>query len=364
MSSTFNGNIQISIFGESHNRAVGVVMDSIPAGEKIDFEEILKQMQRRAPGKSDVSTSRKETDYPEIQSGVLNGYTTGSPICAIIKNQDQISQDYEKIKDIPRPGHADFTAMIKYKGFNDVRGGGHFSGRVTAGLTFAGAVCRQILKRRGIDIVGHISSIGEVEDDSFNYLSIDEGLISRLNDSSFAVINEEKMLDMKNLIRKIKLEKDSIGGTVECAVQGLPEGLGSPIFGKVQSVISSLIFSIGSIKAIEFGSGFSVAKLKGSQNNDEFILDGQKVITKTNNHGGILGGITTSMPLIFKVAVKPTPSIGIQQNSVNVRNKTIEKLQLTGRHDPCIVPRIVPVIESVTAIAILDLMMGAKNGLS
>lgn len=364
MSSTFNGNIQLSIFGESHSQGIGVVIDSLPTGEKIDFDEVLKQMQRRAPGNSNISTFRREMDYPEVQCGILNGYTTGSPICAIIKNENQNPKDYIKLQNIPRPGHADFPAAIKYNGFNDIRGGGHFSGRITAGLTFAGAICRQILKRREIDVVGHIASIGEIEDDRFNCLNINENLISRLNYSNFAVINEAKIIGMKNLIMQIKKENDSIGGTVECAVQGLPVGLGSPIFGKVQSVISSLIFSIGAVKGIEFGAGFSVSKLRGSQNNDEFVLSGQKIITKTNNHGGLLGGLTTSMPLIFRVAVKPTPSIGIRQNSVNLQSNKEETLQITGRHDPCIVPRIVPVVESAAAIAILDLMMGAKNGLN
>lgn len=361
MSSIFNGNIKISLFGESHGKAIGAVLDNIPAGEKIDFNEILAQMSRRSPGVNSCSTQRREDDYPEILSGILNEYTTGAPIAAIIKNKDVISKDYEDLKDIPRPGHADFPAAVKYNGFNDFRGGGHFSGRLTAALTFAGAVCRQIVEKRGIKIGAHVLSVGEIKDENFDETNIQDSLISKLNSSSFSVINTKQKIKMEQKILEVKNQNDSIGGSIECAITGFPVGLGEPIFGGVESLISALVFSIPAIKGIEFGAGFKTMYLNGSENNDEFILKDGKIATKTNNHGGILGGLTSSMPVIFKVSVKSTPSIALEQTSINMATKEMAKIQVKGRHDSCIVPRVVPVVEAIAAIAALDLMIGGQK---
>lgn len=353
MSSIFKGNINISIFGESHGEIIGTVIDNIPAGEKIDFDELCFQMNRRAPGCNDISSSRNESDTPKIISGLLNGYTTGAPICALIKNKDTRSQDYKKIinKTI-RPGHADYTASIKYNGFNDLRGSGHFSGRLTAPLTIAGSICRQILEKRGIVIGSHIYSIFNIYDTPFE--KIDDSLLKNLTHEKFPLIDSSLKEKMINKIIEIKNNGDSVGGIIECAVNNVPVGLGNPIFDSIESGISSLVFSIPAIKGIEFGAGFKSATMTGSQNNDEFTIINDKIFTKSNNHGGILGGISSGMPIIFRCAVKPTPSISKIQNTINLNSNSPDTISASGRHDPCIVPRAVPVVEAVTAIALLN----------
>lgn len=355
MSSIFKGNINVSIFGESHGEIIGAVIDNIPAGEKIDFDELYFQMNRRAPGYNDISSSRTEPDIPKIISGLLDGYTTGAPICALIENKDTKLKSYEKvINKTIRPGHSDYTASIKYNGFNDLRGGGHFSGRLTAPLTFAGSICRQILEKRGIIIGSHIYSIFNIYDEPFK--EIDDTLLKRLTKEKFPLINKSLKEKMINKIIEVKNSGDSVGGIIECAVNNVPVGLGSPIFNGVENCISSLIFSIPSIKGIEFGAGFKSTTMTGYQNNDEFTIIDEKVFTKTNNHGGILGGISSGMPIIFRCAVKPTPSIAKIQNTVNLSSNLPDTISVTGRHDPCIVPRAVPVVESVTAIALLNFL--------
>ena len=354
--SSWGNAVKISIFGESHGKGIGVVIDGLPSGEKIDFDEICIQMGRRAPGKDKASTPRLEKDIPEIMSGMLNDTTTGAPLCAIIKNSDTRSQDYGNLLTNPRPGHAAYTGHIRYGGFNDIRGGGHFSGRLTAPLVFAGAVCRQILERRNIKIAAHISSVGKVKDKCFDGVNISDELISRLSKTTFGLIDQNIETEMREVIEECRMNRDSIGGTVECAIVGFPAGVGSPMFYGIENVISSIVFAVPAVKGIEFGAGFGASELRGSQNNDEFYYDGDTVKTRTNNHGGILGGISSGMPIIFRTAIKPTPSISQSQKTVNLAEHTDSTLEIHGRHDPCIVVRAVPVIESAAAVAAVNLL--------
>lgn len=357
MGSCWGNKVKISIFGESHGPAIGVVIDGLPSGEKIDMDEVYAQMARRAPGNDKTATPRKESDIPEVQSGMLNGVTTGAPLCAVIRNTNTRSADYGNIMAAPRPGHSDYTAYLRYSGFNDVRGGGHFSGRLTANMVFAGAVIRQILNRKGIEIAAHIYSIGSVKDDPFNPVGIDDELIKRLNKEKFALVNADKEVEMRNTVAEAASKGDSIGGVVECIIQGMPAGLGNPMFDGVENIIASAVFGVPAVKGIEFGSGFAGSQLKGSQNNDEFYYDNNGAVrTKTNNHGGALGGITSGMPIIFRAAIKPTSSISINQNTIDLQNKENTVLSVKGRHDPCIVTRAVSVIEAAAAIAVINLL--------
>ncbi len=357
MSSTWGKNIEISIFGESHGSGIGVVINGLPSGEDIDMDRLLAQMARRAPGNDKAATPRRESDQPEILSGMLGNKTTGAPLCAVIRNTNTRSQDYGNLLTAPRPSHADFTGYVRYGGYNDPRGGGHFSGRLTAPLVFAGAVARQILERRGIKIGAHILSVGNISDKPFDPTNISDDLLTSLGMKRFAVIDETSEEPMRELIESCRMSQDSIGGVVECAVTGIPAGIGSPMFGGVENVISSIVFGVPAVKGIEFGSGFDGSKLRGSENNDPFIYENGEVRTSTNNHGGSLGGITSGMPVIFRAAVKPTASISQTQNTVDIEKHENTELNIKGRHDPCIVVRAVPVIESAAAIAVLELMM-------
>lgn len=356
MSGMWGNNIKLSIFGESHGNAIGINMDNLPPGLNIDMEEVMREMRRRAPGKNNFSTTRKESDVPEILSGYFEGKTTGTPLCAIIRNSDNKSKDYSKIKDVMRPGHGDYPGFVKYKGFNDYRGGGHFSGRITAPLVFAGAICKQILRESGIEIVAHIKSIGDVEDKSFLDCDLDKEFINSLKYEEFPLINKNLEEEMKNKILNARKEGDSVGGVIECMIIGMKAGIGSPFFDSVESTLAHLIFSVPAVKGVEFGMGFDISKMKGSKSNDEYYLKEGKVKTKTNNNGGISGGITNGMPIIFRVAIKPTPSVYKEQNSINISTMEETTLQIEGRHDPCIVQRAVPIIEGVSAIGILDLI--------
>lgn len=356
MSSTYGDKIKISVFGESHGNGIGVVIDGLPAGVKIDMDKVLIQMARRAPGNDKTATPRKEKDLPKILSGMLNDTLTGAPLCAVIENTNTKSGDYNNILNCPRPGHSDYSAYVKYNGFNDISGGGHFSGRITAPIVFAGAICRQILEEKGIKIAAHIKSIGNVCDDSFDPVNIENKLIEKLNIQKFTLIDESAEEKMREVVEEARLSLDSVGGTIECAVSGIGAGYGDPMFDGVEGVIAKAVFGIPAIKGIEFGKGFELAKMCGSQSNDPFEYKDGKVVTTTNNMGGILGGITNGMPVIFTVAVKPTPSISQKQNTVDLQKKENAILEIKGRHDPCIVPRAVPVIEAVTAIAILNLI--------
>lgn len=363
MSSSWGNSIRISIFGGSHTQAIGVNIEGLPAGESIDWPQVLAQMARRAPGQDKTATTRKESDQPKILCGLLDGVTTGAPLCAIIENTNQRSKDYSQLKVLPRPGHADYTAEIKYGGHQDVRGGGHFSGRLTAPLVFAGAIARQILSRRGITVGSHVLKIAGAEqnDPPFNPTDISPALLSRLSGEYFPTIDPDAKESMRRSIEEARLAQDSAGGTVECAVLGMPVGAGDPIFDGTENRIASIIFGIPAVKGIEFGAGFAVADMRGSVNNDPmYISEDGSIKTHTNNSGGILGGITNGMPLIFRAAFKPTPSISLEQDTVNLTAKTNAKLVITGRHDPCVVPRAAPVVEAAASIAILDMLAQSR----
>lgn len=354
MSGTWGRNIKFSIFGESHGKAVGITIDGLKPGILLDLEAVRKEMGRRAPGKSALSTPRQEEDSFEILSGVFNGRTTGTPLCAMIRNSDQHSADYEKTRALMRPSHADYTGHVRYGGFNDYRGGGHFSGRLTAPLVFAGALCRQILEDRGIVIGSHIRSIGRVEDTGFSLTDIDRSTLRSLREKQFPVLSEVAGEEMQKEILAARAAQDSVGGIIEAAVINLPAGIGDPFFDSVESTLAHILFSVPGVKGLEFGAGFGIAGMRGSEANDEFYVEEGKVRTLSNNNGGILGGITSGMPLVFRVAVKPTPSIGRPQRTVNIEKLENESIEIMGRHDPCIVTRAVPVIEAVTAMALLD----------
>lgn len=356
MSGVWGTKIKYSIFGESHGKAIGITIDGLPSGVELDLEEINREMLRRAPGKNKLSTPRQEKDQYEIVSGYFNGRTTGTPLCAIIRNSDQHSKDYEKTKDLMRPGHADYTGFIRYGGFNDYRGGGHFSGRITAPIVFAGAVAKQVLSKKEIIIGSHIKSIRTVEEDFFSGVNINRSILEELSHKEFPTLDEEKGLTMQEEILKAREELDSVGGVVECAILNLPPGIGSPFFGSVESILSSLLFSIPAVKGVEFGEGFNIAKMKGSEANDEFYSVGDKIKTYSNNNGGILGGITSGMPVVFRVAFKPTPSIAKEQKTVDISKNEDAIIKVEGRHDPCIVQRAVPVVEAVAAMGILEML--------
>ena len=354
MSSFWNHNISISIFGESHGPAIGVTMDNLPPGEYIDLEQLREFMARRAPRQDATSTHRKEADLPSIMSGMLNNRTTGTPLMALIRNTDQHSKDYGNISHLARPGHADYTGAVRYRGFNDVRGGGHFSGRLTAPLVFAGAVCGQILERRSIYTGAHIAQIHNIKDTAFDPCNIDRETILKVRHKKIPVLNDKKGQAMYDDIAKARECMDSVGGVVECAITNVPAGIGSPMFEGLENTIAQLVFGIPAVKGIEFGNGFGCADMFGSENNDEFALRDGKVVTLTNNHGGILGGISSGMPVIFRAAFKPTPSISRPQNSGDFKDMTEQELVIKGRHDPCVVPRAVPCVEAALNIALVS----------
>ena len=357
MSSIYHGQLTVSIFGQSHAPAIGVTVDGLPAGEQVDLEELQAFLARRAPGGNAWSTTRKEGDIPEFLSGLADGFTCGAPLTAVIHNTNPRSKDYSNLKDIPRPGHADYTAQVKYGGFQDVAGGGHFSGRLTAPLCIAGGICKQILARKGIHIGAHIAAIGGMPDRPFHPVNLDKETLLAPAAKEFPVLDEGAGEWMRDVIAQVKSENDSIGGLIECGVIGLPVGLGDPMLEGMENRIARLVFAIPAVKGVEFGAGFQGANMRGSQNNDPFYMDGDRVKTRTNHAGGILGGITNGMPLIFRAAVKPTPSIGREQDSVSLSRKEDTKLVIHGRHDPCIVPRAVPVVEAAVAIAIYDALL-------
>ncbi len=354
MSSTYGENLKLSIFGQSHGPAIGLVLDGIPAGLAVDTEKLQDFLNRRTPGQNDWSTPRKEEDRPEFLGGLVDGFTCGAPIAAVIHNTNTRSGDYDNLKDIPRPGHADYTAQVKYGGFQDAAGGGHFSGRLTAPLCIAGGLCKQWLEEMGIRIGAHIAWIGGIDDNRFDPVNPNLDAVH----AGFPVLNLICGQQMQDAIAEAKKKGDSVGGIIECAITGLPAGLGEPMFGGVESRIAQILYGIPAVKGVEFGLGFACECHPGSYTNDEFTaIDGQ-VRTKTNHCGGILGGITNGMPVLFRVAIKPTPSIAKPQQSVNLKTMEEVTLQVKGRHDPCIVPRAVPVVEAAAAIAIYDLILG------
>ncbi len=352
MSSSFNGNIKFTIFGQSHSPAIGVTVEGLPAGFEPDMSELARFMQRRAPGRNEFSTPRSEADSPEFISGLFDGRLCGTPLTAIIKNTNTRSGDYSELKYKPRPGHADFTAGERYNNAQDYTGGGHFSGRLTAPLCIVGGLCLQLLKAEGISVITRIAELGGVSD---------KGEICSTADKPFPVVDDECGEKMKAAILSAKENGDSIGGVIECAVLGCPAGIGDPMFGGMENRISTLVFGIPAVKGIEFGAGFGAARMLGSENNDPFAVENGNIITKTNNCGGILGGITTGMPIVFRAAVKPTPSIAIEQDTVDLRTMESTKLTVHGRHDPCIVPRAVPCIEAAAAIAVYDALLEKRK---
>ncbi len=350
MSSTFGENLKLTIFGQSHGPAIGMTLDGIPAGQAVDTEKLQEFLNRRAPGQNDWSTPRKEEDRPEFLGGIVDGFTCGAPIAAIIRNTNTKSGDYDNLKNCPRPGHADYTAQMKYGGFQDAAGGGHFSGRLTAPLCIAGGLCKQWLEEMGIRIGAHIASIGAVSDAAFDPIAPEFDKVGRL----FPTLTAESAEEMRAAIASAKEQGDSIGGTIECAITGLPTGMGEPMFGGVENRISQMVFGIPAVKGIQFGD----TQTYGSENNDAFTICDNHIETITNHCGGILGGITNGMPVVFRVSLKPTPSIAKPQQTVNLQTGEITTIEIKGRHDPCIVPRAVPVVEAAAAIAIYDLILG------
>lgn len=357
MSSTLGENIKLSVFGESHGTAIGCVIDGLPAGVTLDFDKIQKEMEKRAPGRDKSSTARKEPDTPQILSGVLNGKTTGAPLAMIIENTNTRSGDYDSVRFVPRPGHSDYPAYVKYNGFNDIRGGGHFSGRLTAPVVFAGAIAKQILAQKGVTVGAHILQIGTVHDTPFDKNNIDAKKLDELSSDFFATISTEKEIEMRAYIENARLQCDSVGGVIECAAVGLPTGVGSNMFSTVEGRLSYALFGIPAVKGVQFGAGFDFASMRGSEANDPYEIKDGAVHLKSNNNGGVLGGITSGAPLVFSVVVKPTASIAAAQDSVNLKTMENEKLVVKGRHDPCIVPRAVAVVEAVCAFVLLDMMM-------
>ena len=353
MSSSFGSSLKITIFGQSHAPAIGVCIEGFPAGFRPDFDALDAFLARRAPGQGAYATARREADRPEFLSGLAEGQTCGAPLTAVIRNTDTRSGDYAGLKDVPRPGHADYPAQVKWGGAQDAAGGGHFSGRLTAPLCIAGGLCLQYLQARGIAVGAHIERIGGVSDRRFDpvqpELPVPAGVLPVLS----APAGERMLAE----IAAAKAEGDSVGGCIECAVTGLPTGLGSPMFDGMENRLARILFGIPAVKGLEFGNGFACAGLRGSENNDPYSMNGGAVRTRTNNAGGILGGLTTGMTLVFRAAIKPTPSIARPQESVSLSRRENTTLEIHGRHDPCIVPRAVPCVEAAAAVAILDALL-------
>ncbi|MCM1284842.1 MAG: chorismate synthase [Acetobacter sp.] len=357
MSSNFGNKVKLSIFGESHGKAIGCVIDGLPAGIKLDMDKIYFEMARRAPGKDKTATPRLEKDFPNIISGVLDDVTTGAPLAMVIENTNTKSGDYSNIMSVPRPSHSDYPAYVKYDGKNDIRGGGHFSGRLTAPLVFAGAVAKQILEKKGVVIGAHIKSIAGICDDCFDMSEVTKEELIEVASKPFATISADAELKMREAVEKARLNQDSVGGVIECFAVGIPVGIGANIFSTVESHLASILFGVPAVKGVEFGAGFSIADMTGSQANDPYCIKDGSVKVMQNYNGGVLGGMTSGAPIVVRTAIKPTPSISKEQKSVNLQTMEEETLVIKGRHDPCIVPRAVPVIEAAVAFGLLDLMM-------
>ncbi len=354
MTFSYGKKFRITVFGESHGACVGVVVAGCPHGQLIDEKKIQLELDKRKPGQSYLTSERKEGDKIEVLSGVFNGHATGAPIVLLIKNKDVDSSYYEEIRNTPRPGHADFTARVKYDGFNDYRGGGIFSGRMTAPFVMAGAIAKQILADKEVKVLAHIIQIGKVRvTKEINDDEIERNVYKvkvRCADLKVAKGMEKEILSAKE-------QGDSVGGLIECRILGVPIGIGEPLFDSIESVLSHLVFSIPGVKGIDFGSGFRCVRMLGSEHNDPFIIKGRKIITETNNAGGILGGISDGMPIVFRVAVKPTSSIRKRQRTVDLEKMEGCELEINGRHDPCVAIRAVQVVESMAAIGVVDLLL-------
>lgn len=357
MSSKFGETLSVSIFGESHGKAIGVELDGIPSGETVDPDKLQAFLDRRKPGQGAMTTRRKESDQPVFLSGIQNNVTTGFPICAVIKNSDQHSGDYSNLRTNPRPSHADYTAYLKYGETRDMRGGGHFSGRLTAPLCIAGGICLQMLERRGIYVGAHLLQVHNVKEDPFPLYPTKE-LFEKTASRTPAVLDPETGKKMEAAIVEAAKNQDSVGGIIECAIIGVPGGVGSPMFDGIENRLAKVLFGIPAVKGVEFGSGFEAAERYGSENNDPFVLKDQQIATATNHEGGINGGITNGMPIVFRVAVKPTASISQKQKTVNLDTMQETELVIKGRHDPCIAVRAVPVVEAAAAVELTDILLG------
>lgn len=359
MASVFGNVIHLSIFGQSHSPAIGCSLDGLPAGIELDLDALQRFLDRRAPGRSDTATMRREADAPEFIAGVTDGRTDGAPLAAIIRNADTRSGDYAGLRRVPRPGHADFPARIKYRNMHDVAGGGHFSGRLTAPLCIAGGIALQALEGCGVRVAAHIANLGPegIPDEPLNPMEADPGQLAAIASHELPCIDADAASRMREAILSARSELDSIGGVVECAAYGMPAGVGDPMFDGIENRIARIAFGIPAVKGVDFGAGFGAAYLTGSENNDAYRMVGGAVRTETNRAGGILGGITTGAPVVWQMAVKPTPSIGRVQRSVDMDEGADTELTVRGRHDPCIVPRAVPVAEAACALALLDALL-------
>ena len=354
---TLGNKLKVTVFGQSHAPAIGCVVEGLPAGFAPDMERLSAFMARRAPGQNAWSTNRKESDTPEILSGLVEGRTCGAPVSMLIRNSDQHSRDYAGLKRTPRPSHADYTALIKYGDDYDIRGGGQFSGRLTAPLCFAGALALQILEQRGVTIAAHIARIENVSDLSPDFAAVTREELTALLKKPFPVFSDDAGMRMRQAIEAARLDADSVGGVIRCFALGLPAGLGEPMFGGVENRLAAALFGIPAVRGVSFGTGFAAAGMRGSEHNDPFVMDGDRVSARTNHAGGVLGGITSGLPLVVNIAVKPTASIAKEQETVDLEKKESTRLVIHGRHDPCIVPRAVPVAEAVTALTVLDMLL-------
>ncbi len=354
---TLGNKLKVTVFGQSHAPAIGCVIDGLPAGFAPDMDRVAAFMARRAPGQNAWSTPRKEGDTPEILSGLVDGRTCGAPVAMVIHNGDQHSRDYSGLKRTPRPSHADYTAIIKYGENYDIRGGGQFSGRLTAPLCFAGAFALQLLEQRGVTVAAHIGQIENIVDTPPDFASVSREDLEVLLHKPFPVFDDTAGMNMRQAIEAARMEQDSVGGVIRCFVLGLPAGVGEPMFGGVENRLAAALFGIPAVRGVSFGTGFAAAGMRGSVHNDPFVMEDGRVRTRTNHAGGVLGGITSGMPLVVNIAVKPTASISREQETVDLETKENSPLVIHGRHDPCIVPRAVPVAEAVTALTVLDMML-------
>lgn len=354
---TLGNKLRVTVFGQSHASAIGCVIEGLPSGFAPDMDRVAAFMARRAPGQNAWSTPRKESDVPEILSGLVEGRTCGAPLAIAIRNSDQHSRDYSGLRRTPRPSHADYTALVKYGESYDIRGGGQFSGRLTAPLCFAGALALQLLEQRGIALAAHIGQIGPVFDSVPDFAGVDRNALALLAGKPFPVFSDSAGFAMRQTIENARLAADSVGGVIRCFAVGLPAGIGEPMFGGVENRLAAALFGIPAVRGVSFGDGFAAAAMRGSEHNDPFVMDGAAVATRTNHAGGVLGGITSGMPLVVNVAVKPTASIGQAQDTVDLVTRENTSLTIHGRHDPCIVPRAVPVVEAVTALTLFDMIL-------
>lgn len=354
---TLGNKLKVTVFGQSHAPAIGCVIDGLPAGFAPDLDRVAVFMARRAPGQNAWSTPRKESDVPEILSGLVDGKTCGAPVAMVIHNADQHSRDYSGLRRTPRPSHADYTAMIKYGEYYDIRGGGQFSGRLTAPLCFAGAFALQLLEQKGITVAAHIAQIENVFDTAPDFAAVSREELAALLRKPFPVFDDTAGMNMRQAIEAARMDQDSVGGVIRCFALGLPAGIGEPMFDGVENRLAAALFGIPAVRGVSFGTGFAAAGMRGSAHNDPFVIEDGAVRTRTNHAGGVLGGITSGMPLVVNIAVKPTASISREQDTVDLEKKESAPLVIHGRHDPCIVPRAVPVAEAVTALTVLDMLL-------